>query len=849
MIQPTGTGVLPSSSLSSSWSPPPSSPAATRADRVRAAVDGLIVLLLAVLLAFLPLALGAVEAWSEWVAILLGAAIALLLALRQLFSRRSAPSRRHAALAYVPMAIFVGLAALQLVSLPTSLVRLISPETARMKTQLLEDLPMASDPHQATTLSFYPAATRHDLRLVLLASVVFMAVLAVCRSPARIRWMLAIITLIGAGLSALAIAQVLTNASGIYWRIPVRANWWTGTFVNHSDFGQHINLCIGAAIGFLLVTINTRTSARRQTLPHRVARWLTILGLAGVVVAGIVALLLSRTRGGIVAAAIASLLVLVIMAMRQGLKTLLGFGVLAGAVAVVFMFVFGFGALTERVATLAESNIYADRLTTVADLWGICKGFPLVGTGLGTHEVVYPRFDHTGSIGRSTHAENEYAEAAEETGAIGLGAVLLFATFVWWCWAKSIRRKQPPICSAAVGLGYGLLASQIHSLSAFGQHLPAIGCLSAATCALLINLAWIQDSTVSPVSSRRARRGSTGRIILATAGIAIAIWAVRGANTARCAEPYWNQAAAQAAVLRARRWKGTSAEYDDLVAAASAASREQPDNIRYRVWLDVYRWQSATQSLADPVDGPSDAASTASMVDAAQSIVADLNAARASCPTYGPLYTLLGQIEWFVLGRPIGAEHIRTAAVLSPHDSVACFAAGELDAREGRWEDAARNFAHVLTYGRGRTAEILRLYLVDLHRPDMALRLAVDDPHWQLALSASLTSGMAAAARHQAVRALEKGWARRELRPFEVAMLAALYAEDGNDGGAVLFYQRALMLDQSQVPWRFELASALTRLRRFNEAEIEASACLRVKPDFMAARQLLDTIHQSSSRD
>src|SRR5688500_5554023 len=90
-------------------------------------LDPLIELLLIALLAFMPAAYGAVAAWSEAIAMAIGAAIALLLAIRA----AAVPSRDlRPSLAWVAVALFIAVVAAQLVPLPMSLLKTVSPQTA-----------------------------------------------------------------------------------------------------------------------------------------------------------------------------------------------------------------------------------------------------------------------------------------------------------------------------------------------------------------------------------------------------------------------------------------------------------------------------------------------------------------------------------------------------------------------------------------------------------------------------------------------------------------------------------------------------------------------------------------------
>jgi O-antigen ligase len=94
-------------------------------------------------------------------------------------------------------------------------------------------------------------------------------------------------------------------------------------------------------------------------------------------------------------------------------------------------------------------NIFAD--DTQASLLGreqiranavpMARAFFPVGSGLGTFEEVYRRFEEEGSVNRTfiNHAHNEYLEIAVELGAPGL---LLMALFVgWWftCLASLLK--------------------------------------------------------------------------------------------------------------------------------------------------------------------------------------------------------------------------------------------------------------------------------------------------------------------------------------------------------------------------------------------------------------------------
>ena len=123
--------------------------------------------LLVALLAFMPAAFGAVEAWSELVVIAIAAALSICLALWFLLGRNIRPV---ATWAWLPLLLFVLLVVCQLVPWPTAIVGWLSPSTLSTRQELLGS---GSAADGQATISFYPLATAHGLRLLLVGVACF----------------------------------------------------------------------------------------------------------------------------------------------------------------------------------------------------------------------------------------------------------------------------------------------------------------------------------------------------------------------------------------------------------------------------------------------------------------------------------------------------------------------------------------------------------------------------------------------------------------------------------------------------------------------------------------------------
>jgi O-antigen ligase/tetratricopeptide (TPR) repeat protein len=816
-----------------------------RTESFPSSFDTIIELLLIILLVFMPLAFGVVHAWSEEIVIALSGAITLCFLLKLAFHRDRG---LFWSWAYISTGVFVLVAALGLIPLPASLTRILSPNTAAIKTELLGDLPNAGAVLGSMTLSFYPYATKHDLRLVLAIVAVFVVVLNVIRRPEQIKRLLTAIAIIGGIIATITLAQNLFGNGKIYWFISSQhTRGYSGPFVHHSNYGQFMNLSIGAALAVLMVKLHEDFTGRKVT-PLAVFDYINshstrpLWGLAAIMSLGAATVFISLTRGGMVAMLIATAFTALLAAAKRPLKSHSWIMVVMALAAFTCVLYIGFDAVYDRLATLRDLHkAEAGRLQILKDIAIAWTKFPIFGTGLGTHSVVYPMFDRSTITALAAHADNEYAQALEETGLVGLGSLIIFGIIIWLNYARSIRKANPPIRAAAYGLGFGILAILIQSLTDFGQHLPSNAFLSAVFCALLLGLGQREENkpSVSPIARPSTNSGYLRAAVLI--GIsAIWLWTLLGANNARIGEIHWKKALTIEKPLIDKNWRGTETEYADLISHAQTASDYQPGNIKYRYWLNVYRWHSISQTT-DPNTG--DTLIAENSMPAVHDIVDQLHNACLLCPTYGPAYSIAGQIEKFILHDNGGAERIRKGFRLAPCDPVACFVAGYLDVLEGKTEDCVKKFERAVELDPELFAAIINIYINRLSRPDLAMSSAGDDIS-RLNYVANVLEDMqyndlAEQVREKIKDLLEAKCSQSGALAPAFASLANIYKKQGNNDAAIEYYRRALALDYGQVEWRLDLAKLLAQMQRIPEAMREARVCLRVRPQLQAAEKLL----------
>ncbi|MCH8192539.1 MAG: O-antigen ligase family protein [Planctomycetes bacterium] len=814
--------------------------------------------LLAAVLVFGPLAFGTSDPWSEQVVLsLIGAMLALFL-LRLIVSKTA---RFVWSWAYLPVAVFVLIAALQLIPLPASMVKAVSPNTFAIKAELLTGLRLSELNLSSMTLSFYPHATRHDLRLVLGVVGVFVIVINCYRSRTAIKRLLMVIAATGGLVAVVAIGQFVAQTDKIYGIVPSGHGLAdAGPFVNHSNFAQFMNLSIGAAIALLFVRVretfsgHTQLTAVFDELGSR--RSLSIWVLFSLIVLGIIAVFVSLSRGGIVSMLLAAAVIVCLITFgtsHRGRGQLIAITVLLAFACVLYI---GFDAVYQRMATLHDlDGASGGRWQMLKDISAAWLLFPFLGTGLGTYQVVYPMFDSSTIASLAGHAENEYAQAMAEMGLIGLLALMTFGALVGIAFLRNSRRFKMPLDVANYGLGFGLTAVLVHSFSDFGQHLPANAILTATFCALILNIKRSgghpsPDSKMTPsadYSPLRARWCAPTLMKIGILSIFMLGWIplLIGANQARMAESHWQKALDVEEHLASLDWQGTDAQFVELLRETQDAVACDPDRVDLRHWLNIYRWQSISR-IADPNTGQ--VLILPETVEYTKRIVNELKQAILLCPTYGPAYSLLGELETLVLGDPNGPDHVQTGYTLAPCHAATCFVAGSFDALQGKTQEAYAKLQRAVALDGNYFAEAVTSCLRDLNDPNLALQLAGDNIA-RLGQVATLLTQWDGGETSQSKLALSKAREQlvsRSLQPDApagvFASLATVYTKENEPDLAAEYYQKALVLDYGQIGWRCNLARLLDTQGRYNEALHEVRICLRLNSEYQPAKRLIQEL-------
>ncbi len=808
---------------------------------------------LASLLLFLPVSLGVVEAWSEMVVSALAALLVMGLTLRVWLEPGFRVVRT---LAYLPLMAIVLLIIVQLVPLPQTVVRGVSDNSIALRENLRVG-ESASPEESIATVSLYPFETSHDLRMALVFIAVFVTVASVFQSKKQIKLALWGVFMLGCLEAAVAVLQILTLTQRIHWMYVERGSVVTsGSFVNYSHFCQFMNLALGAGVAYVLVQIKEDSHRDRG----RVSRLVDLRGdrylrpLTGVVLCAVV-VFTSMSRNGVLSLLIASGIIAVALYRRRVLSVRGWLLAIVPWAVVMLVFLTSFDVIYERFAALKEQQRFAGRLEMTTGALQAWRDFPVLGTGLGTHEYVFPLYDTATSPRMAEHADNDWAQLLEEFGLVGALSVICFVLSIFGVAVRLMLKGKTSLSTAAFGLTLGLLATAWHSLSDFGQHLPGVFVLTAVISGLLVALArYERRKTLSP---ERLVEGSYSPLAW-TRSMAFAVpvslltltgcwWGLSGAFRSYQAEAWSNTALGMEQRLESDSWLGSDQDYVDLLIAAEHASAFEPTNVKRGYLLNLYRWRSISRQR-DPDSG--DIIMEDGTVAFVSRLVEEFSALRKICPVYGPIHGLEGELRLFVLDEEVGKQLISNAARLTPFHAATNLVAGQLAAGEGRWDDAEFYFRRTIALDPRRFTTIARLCVNEFDRPELGIGLAGDEYRLidQLAKIFMNTEpplvGLADQLQGRAISALRALEASGEATPSEIVALARVELSHSRPARSIKLLRQALSRDYGNVDWRLLLAQTLLDEGELDHALREARIVIRRDPGAKAAPKLIQAIQE-----
>lgn len=310
-------------------------------------------------------------------------------------------------------------------------------------------------------LSASPYATRVELQLLLADILVLFLAVQAFRTLGEWKGFVWFFMTFAFVIAIFGILQHLTFNGKLYWFREMRFGGIPfGPYANRNHFAAFAELTVPLALVPLVLS-----KVRRERL--------FIVGVFAVVQVG--ALLLSASRGGILSfgCQLVALAFVLLLRRERGKPLVVAAAVMLVAVGLVYWL--GVRQILERFSAMQslEATDYK-RVSMWRGSWHIFLDHPVLGTGLGTLQTVYPAYETLYDGKLVNHSHNDYLEALAETGLLG-GFCCAF--FLGTLFLESRRRLRSPSSSFAASLQLaGIVACLgflVHSFVDFNLHIPA----------------------------------------------------------------------------------------------------------------------------------------------------------------------------------------------------------------------------------------------------------------------------------------------------------------------------------------------------------------------------------------
>lgn len=470
-----------------------SEPAGTRPDNSGSGLEKYLFGAYLALLFWVPLPFASVMQWSASIIEFWVFGLSLLWILEYMKSRvEFTPVFFRAKPVLMLFALWLVFVMMQFLPLPPSLVFMLSPESAKINALAgnKEWLTLSVDTY-ATTTSWMKSASY----------VLFFALsLLLVNSRARLENLAYV--LIFSGLFQ-AVYGALMTMSGYEYIIGNA----TGTFINRNHLAGYLEMCLSVSMGLMISRLGGKGASNWRQKTRNVLRlfFSQKMKLRLSLLLMVIALVLTRSRMGN-SAFFSSMMAAGIIGLIFSRHATRSMVILLASLVVIDIFIvgswFGVDQVVERIENSSVIND-ADRVDLFSKGLQQWRDYPLTGSGLGSYDIVFPRYKDEELSGRPEHAHNDYVEFGSESGIVGiilLGLCVLFS-FIAALFAQ-YRRRDPLMRGMAFASTMAIIALLIHSTVDFNLQIPA----NAMTFMVILALGWI---SLALDSGRRRSKSTT----------------------------------------------------------------------------------------------------------------------------------------------------------------------------------------------------------------------------------------------------------------------------------------------------------------------------------------------------
>jgi len=381
-------------------------------------------------------------------------------------------------------AALAGIVLLQVCPLPQSLLRFFAGR----------EIPQTNI--RRGYLSFEPYATRTHFLILLACFIAFYFAQMVSQDRRRQRFFIGSLVALGTFEAFYGLVQYLSGWQQIFAYVKrFDLEEATGTYINRNHYAGFLEMIVPFSLAWVSYEYAKFRGARASGINFR--NWIAksaiqrlVLSLAVSVVLS-VALVFSRSRMGILAAASSMLIIFALVVIsrfhgRMGSFLAATFIILSICLAAWI----GPGPIVSRFQTVNEEYSLGgqSRLSMWHDALPLIKEHPWLGTGLGTFPIAYTSGQTAFLSQFVNHAHNDYLELAAD---LGIPAALVLFGSILFILGRAIRSfltgERDFERIVALGCVGSIVAILLHSFADFNLYIPANALLFSAILGLAIS--------------------------------------------------------------------------------------------------------------------------------------------------------------------------------------------------------------------------------------------------------------------------------------------------------------------------------------------------------------------------
>lgn len=338
--------------------------------------------------------------------------------------------------------------------------------------------------------------------------------------PQRRELQLWLLAFFGAAVAVAGIVSKHAYPQGhtLWWIFPTAGKSLPGPlacFVNPNHYAAYLAMLCPCA---LALTIGA--CQRRRLFSALIGTALLLVMVQG--------LLVSHSRGGLLAFAVGIVAVACLCLLRGRVLSALIIALLLGVMAFNIPILLS-ETYRERLSALLDldaDDSYRTRVQAWADSRQIIRQYPLLGAGANAFRMVFPQVRSESTQARMTHAENEYVQLLTDFGLFGAALFFCILTCMLWRMGKQILHRGRDLDVMALAATGSLAAIAAHATVDFALHIPHYA-LSAAVLLGVTQAAFRSEPTDAPRPSSSPMSLTPALILLALTLTVVLTWGRR----------------------------------------------------------------------------------------------------------------------------------------------------------------------------------------------------------------------------------------------------------------------------------------------------------------------------------